>query len=350
MKVLNTTFLILVLIQQNSPMSIKTCLSRGGGADCTKDDLCVLLPTSNPRGGKVCVPANSPPVLNNPADISDPEIELLKTIVSSISHIDLGDRFDKELREMYAPLVYYVNRKLRSEVAGMTGNIPWGTLADRLATMVHEELTHSTCVLCFYELNDENNQQSVMFPSCCGGQQAFHKKCFRRAIRTSGTCPSCRANISMETLREEEEAAVHLELALRPLPSRTLHISLAALNNQRRRCVDKLNRWWEIAKQESREETQRVLRGDRELQLQENLRHDLGREIDLGHDPDGRLFERWDTIDAEINQRRNQIRIERESLGLVTVGPSGDLELTTRMKFIYFFIMAFVVSKLINLS
>ncbi|CAN0524914.1 unnamed protein product [Ectocarpus sp. 12 AP-2014] len=320
-------------------MSIENCFSRGGGAECTRDELCILQPSTQPGGGNICVPANSPPVLSEPADISDPEIKLLKIIISSLSNIDLGDRLDNELKEMYAPLVYHVNRKIRSEVAGAAANIPWGTLADRLANMILVELEDTTCPICMIELNDREDHSSVIYPSCCGGRQVLHQKCFREAIENARKCPSCRATITMEELRVEEEAAEHLERALLPFPSRTLRFSLAVFRDRKRRLVEELNHMWKQAQDDTHEFEGRT------LELLRGRRRNMARAIDNGHDGDGRFAEVLEGIDANISEL---VYASLRSLGIATVGPSGSIELKDGEVSLMFLVMGIVGGYLIH--
>ncbi|AAK14446.1 unnamed protein product [Ectocarpus sp. 4 AP-2014] len=328
-------------------MSIENCFSRGGGAECTRDELCILQPSTQPGGGNICVPATSPPVLSEPADISDPEIKLLKIMISSLSNIDLGDRLDNELKEMYAPLVYHVNTKIRSEVAGASANIPWGTLADRLANMILRELEHTTCPICITELNDREDRSSVIYPSCCGGRQVLHQKCFREAVTNSGKCPSCRATITMEKLRVEERTAEHLERALLPFPSRAMQFSLAVFRDRKQRLVEQLNHMWERAQQmPNLSRTNEIQR--RRLELYRIQRRDIAWGVDNGLDDDGRFAQTLERIDANIARLVYEILVSRRSLGMATVGPNGSIELKNGTVYLIFLVMGIVGGYLIH--
>lgn len=328
-------------------MSIENCFTRGGGTECTRDELCILQPSTRPGGGNICVPANSPPVLSEPADISDPEIKLLKIMISSLSNIDLGDRLDNELKEMYAPLVYHVNRKIRSEVAGAAANIPWGTLADRLANMMLVELEQTTCPICLIALNDGEDRSSVIYPSCCGGRQVLHQRCFREAIENTRKCPSCRATITMEELRVEEEAAEHLETALLPFSSRTLRFSQAVFRDRKRRLVELLNHMWEQA-QEAYDPSRRIEIESRALAFNRSRRRAMAWAIDNGIDVDGALAEALGRIDADITRLVYESLVRRRSLGMATVGPSGSIELKNGTVFLMFLVMGIVGGYLIH--
>lgn len=328
-------------------MSIENCFSRGGGAECTRDELCILQPSTQPGGGNICVPANSPPVLSEPADISDPEIKLLKIMISSLSNINLGDRLDNELKEMYAPLVYHVNRKIRSEVAGAPANIPWGTLAERLANLIIGELEHRACPICFIELNDRDDRSSVIYPSCCRGRQVLHKKCFREAVTNSRQCPSCRATITMEELRVEEEAAEHLERALLPFPSRTLQFSRDVFRDRKRRLKERLNHMWARAQQVPNPLPRNEIES-RRLEMYRSRRRATAWAVDNLHDVDGNFAEVLEGIDADIAQLVYANLVRRRSLGMATVGPGGSIELKNGTVYLIFLVMAIVGSYLIH--
>ncbi|CAM9713240.1 unnamed protein product, partial [Ectocarpus sp. 4 AP-2014] len=328
-------------------MSIENCFSRGDGAECTRDELCLLQPSTQPGGGNICVPANSPPVLSEPADISDPEIKLLKIIISSLSNIDLGDRLDKELKEMYAPLVYHVNTKIRSEVAGAPANIPWGTLADRLANMILRELEHTTCPICITEINDREDRSSVIYPSCCGGRQVLHQKCFREAVTNAGKCPSCRATITMEKLRVEERKAEHLERALLPFPSRAMQFSLAVFRDRKQRLVEQLNHMWERAQQMPNLSRTNEIQS-RRLELIRMQRRTIAWGVDNGHDGDGRFAQTLERFDADIARLVYEILVSRRSLGMATVGPNGSIELKNGTVYLIFLVMGIVGGYLVH--
>ncbi|CAN0252905.1 unnamed protein product [Ectocarpus sp. 6 AP-2014] len=328
-------------------MSIENCFSRGDGAECTRDELCILQPSTKPGGGNICVPATSPPVLSEPADISDPEIKLLKIMISSLSNIDLGDRLDNELKQMYAPLVYHVNTKIRSEVASASENIPWGTLADRLANMILRELEHTTCPICLTELNDREDRSSVMYPSCCGGRQVLHQKCFREAVTASGKCPSCRATITMEKLRAEERTAEHLERALLPFPSRAMQFSLAVFRDRKQRLVEQLNLMWERAQpMPNLSRTNEIQR--RRLRLTRMQRRTIAWGVDNGLDDDGSYSQTLERMDADIARMVYEILVSRRSLGMATVGPNGSIELKNGTVYLIFLVMGIVGGYLIH--
>ncbi|CAN0560553.1 unnamed protein product, partial [Ectocarpus sp. 12 AP-2014] len=304
-------------------------------------------PSTKPGGGNICVPASSPPVLSEPADISDPEIKLLKIMISSLSDIDLGDRLDNELKEMYAPLVYHVNRKIRSEVAGAPANIPWGTLADRLANLILGELEHTRCPICMIELNDRDDRSSVIYPSCCRGRQVLHQRCFREAVTNSHKCPSCRVTITMEELRVEEEAAKHLEIALLPFHSRTLRFSLAVFRDRKRRLVEKLNHMWARAQQVPNLLSRNDIES-RRLELYRSRRRGIAWAVDNLHDGDGNFAEVLEGIDADITRLVYANLVRRRSLGMATVGRSGSIELKNGTVFLMFLVMGIVGGYLIH--
>lgn len=316
-------------------MLIQNCFNRGGGPECTSDALCILQPSTQPGVQNICVPANSPPVLSEPADISDPEIELLKRMIRSLSNIHLGDRLDNELRKMYPPLVYYVNRKIRSGVAGAANNIPWGTLADRLANTILNELQNTTCPICLNDLNDREDRSSVIYPICCNGQQVLHKKCFRETVESTQKCPSCRTVVTMEGLRDEEKAAEHLEISLLPFVPSLLRLSQDSFRHRVQRHVEQLNDMWEQVQQ-----VQNPFRNKESLELRNNRSARRATVWALNTFGNSRGHaEHIELIDAEINRLVYESLLRRRSLGMATIGPSGSIELKNITVYLMFLIM-----------
>lgn len=329
-------------------MSIQECFRRTDD-ECAADGLCLLQPSARLGARGVCVPSTCPPVLSAPAGISDPEIELLKRIIVSLSSADVSDGVVNELREMYPPLVHYVNKKIRSEVAGAGDNVPWGTMAERLSRTILNEIRETTCTICLSVLNDREDRTSLVFPTCCEGRQVLHKRCFRDAIEQTGRCPTCRKNVTMQQLENDEGNAYRLEIDLLPfIPRWSALTNLSAqefgsrLMMQVGRHVEHLNAMWERVQPTGVAVEERLLSDARSRR-----RAAVWAERHLAELDHEELRENINGYDAEITQRVHRILVLRRSMGMATTGPNGSVQLQNGLVALLFCVMGILSVHLI---
>lgn len=329
-------------------MSIADCFIRTP-TSCAADGRCIVQRDRQNPTQTVCVPTNSPPVLSTPANIYDPEIQMLKKVIISLSDVDLGKQADGLLRKMYPPLIFYIDKKIRAEVGGLAdSNVPWGTLADQVSRMILNELQNTTCVICLETVNDTEDEDpsSVIYPTCCGEKQIIHKSCFRTAVEQGGTCPFCRTDVSPGELIQEEKRADELVLYTQPFMRRWTGLVGLQTEEFRNRVqaeiqkhVDTFNSMWRSRRDQRREDQRRrdplnTIRSrlratqwamDNNLGMTAAMREEYRRIIDM--------------YENDIAQQAYRDLVRRRTLGIVTIGSDGSPDFSGGL---IFFIVAIV--------
>lgn len=324
-------------------MSIADCFIRTP-TSCAADGRCIVQQDRQNPTQTVCVPTNAPPVLSTPANIYDPEIQMLKKVIISLSGVDLGKQADGLLRKMYPPLVFYIDKKIRAEIGGLAdSNVPWGTLADQVSRTILDELQNTTCVICLETVNDteDKDPSSVIYPTCCGEQQIIHKSCFRTAVEQGGKCPFCRTAVSPGKLIQEEKRADQLVLYTQPFMRRwTGLVSLQTeefrnhVKAEIQKHVDTFNRVWQSRRDQRRRDDPLNAMRSRQRATQWAMDH---------YATTAAMREEYrriiDMYENDISQQVYRNLVRRRTLGMVTTRSDGSLDFSEGL---IFFIMAIV--------
>ena len=135
----------------------------------------------------VCVPSVN--VLNSFPQDGQSAVNLVKDVVRRLLPKEDSEAFTKAFKKLHMPLYEYIDRKLIQEIRSIN-HATWQESCKKIATRIMNEIDNTECNICWGNLNDNNDKETLALSKCCSN--IIHLNCLLlNAERIGRVCPRC---------------------------------------------------------------------------------------------------------------------------------------------------------------